>query len=51
VYGDVAVLYSLYRVETESDGRREVQQGRATEVFVLRNGQWINPGWHTDSGK
>lgn len=51
VYGDVAVLYSLYRVETESGGRREVQQGRATEVFVRRNGQWINPGWHTDSGK
>jgi len=51
VYGDVAVLYSLYRVETDSGGRREVQQGRATEVFLLRDGQWSNPGWHTDSGK
>ena len=51
MYGNVAVLYSLYRVETETGGRREVQQGRATEIFVLRNGQWINPGWHTDSGK
>ena len=50
-YDNVAVLYSLYRVETETAGRREVQQGRATEVFVLRNGEWINPGWHTDSGK
>jgi ketosteroid isomerase-like protein len=50
-FGEVAVLYSLYRVETETGGKRSVQQGRATEVFVRRNGQWVNPGWHTDSGK
>ena len=50
MYGDVAVLYSLYRLETESGGKRTVQQGRATEVFHRRNGQWVNPGWHTDSG-
>lgn len=24
---------------------------RGTEVFVLRKGQWVNPGWHMDSGK
>lgn len=50
IYGDVAVLYSLYRVETEVAGKRAVQQGRATEVFHRRNGRWVNPGWHTDSG-
>ena len=27
------------------------QGGRVTEVFVLRKGQWVNPGWHMDSGK
>jgi ketosteroid isomerase-like protein len=50
IFGDVAVLYSVYRLETEVDGKRTVQQGRATEIFHLRNGQWVNPGWHTDSG-
>jgi len=51
LYDNVAVLYSLYRVETEVAGKPSVQEGRATEVFVRRNGQWVNPGWHTDSGK
>ncbi len=51
VYGDVAILYSLYRLETETNGKHSAQSGRATEVFVLRNGQWVNPGWHTDSGR
>ena len=50
IYGDVAILYSVYRLETEVDGKRTVQQGRATEIFHLRNNQWVNPGWHTDSG-
>jgi len=50
IYGDVAILYSVYRLETEVGGKRTVQQGRATEIFHLRDGQWVNPGWHTDSG-
>jgi ketosteroid isomerase-like protein len=51
MFGDVAVVYSTYELEIETAGKREVQAGRATEVFVHRNGEWINPGWHMDSGK
>ena len=50
VYGDVAILYSRYELELESDGVRQVQAGRGTEVFVLREGRWLNAGWHLDSG-
>jgi ketosteroid isomerase-like protein len=47
-YGDVAIIWSDYRVETEEDGKRVIDAGRVTEVFVWRNGHWTNPGWHTD---
>jgi hypothetical protein len=50
-FGQVAILYSKYTVETELHGKRSVSSGRVTEVFVLRDGQWTNPGWHTDSEK
>ena len=50
-YGDVAVIYSQYIFETEAKGERKTSSGRATEVFLRKNGRWINPGWHMDSGK
>jgi hypothetical protein len=50
-FGNVAVLYSKYLYETETNGKRSLSSGRATEVFLLTNGQWTNPGWHTDSEK
>jgi hypothetical protein len=50
-FGDVAILFSVYTVETESGGKRESISGRATEVFVRRDGTWINPSWHLDSGR
>jgi ketosteroid isomerase-like protein len=50
-FGDVAVLYSLWTTETEAHGQHSVSSGRATEIFVRRNGQWLNAGWHLDSGK
>jgi hypothetical protein len=50
-FGNVAILYSEYIVETEMKGKRSVSSGRATEVFVLHDGQWTNPGWHTDAEK
>ena len=49
-FGDVSVIYSDYLYETEQNGERQVHSGRATEVFVLRDGRWTNPGWHTDAG-
>jgi ketosteroid isomerase-like protein len=51
VYGWTAVVYSTYAYELEVGGQRVQQNGRVTEVFVLRKGQWVNPGWHMDSGK
>jgi ketosteroid isomerase-like protein len=51
VYGYTAVVYSNYSYELETGGQRFQQSGRVTEIFVLRNGQWVNPGWHLDSGK
>ena len=47
-YGDVAVTYSEFLYEIELNGKRSVTTGRAMEVFVLRDGRWTNPGWHTD---
>jgi len=51
VYGATAVIYSSYAYETENAGKRSTHAGRVTEIFVLRKGQWVNPGWHMDSGK
>ncbi len=51
MYGYTAVLYSNYSYELEVGGQKISQSGRVTEVFVLRKGQWVNPGWHMDRGK
>ena len=51
VYGFTAVVYSNYVYELEVGGQHVNRSGRVTEVFVLRNGEWVNPGWHMDSGE
>jgi hypothetical protein len=50
-FGDVAIVWSQYLAETETNGKRSLDSGRITEIFVRRHGQWTNPGWHTDAGK
>ena len=50
-FGDVAVVWSQYLAETETNGKRSLDSGRITEIFVCRNGQWTNPGWHADAGR
>ena len=50
-FGDVAVVWSSYVVETEVDGERSSSSSRVTEIFVLQHGRWTNPGWHTDKEK
>jgi Domain of unknown function (DUF4440) len=50
-FGNVAVTYSQYLYEIEEGGKRSVSSGRVTEIFVLRDGRWVNPGWHTDEEK
>jgi hypothetical protein len=44
-YGDVAVLYTTFRFETETKGKRSVAAGKGTETFVKRGGRWLNSGW------
>ena len=51
LYGFTAVVYSNYAYELETGGQHINQTGRVTEVFVLRKGLWVNPGWHMDSGR
>jgi ketosteroid isomerase-like protein len=50
VYGDVAVLYSIFTFETDEKGKRTKTSGRATEIFQRRGKSWVNTGWHLDSG-
>jgi ketosteroid isomerase-like protein len=50
MFGYTAILYSKYICEIEMDGKRSIQTGRATEMFVNRQGKWVNVGWHLDSG-
>ena len=50
VFGDCAVLYSTYEIEVERGGQKRVERGRATEMFIWKNGVWQNSGWHLDSG-
>lgn len=50
-FGNVAVVWSTYALEIEADGKRSLDSGRVTEIFVRRDGHWMNPGWHTDAGK
>lgn len=51
VYGPTAIIYTTYLYELEFNGQRNVSQGRATEIFVRRNNEWVNSGWHMDSVK
>jgi len=50
-FGEVAIVWSQYALETEVGGKNSLTSGRVTEIFVLRHGHWTNPGWHTDSKK
>lgn len=49
VYGFTAIVYSNYAYELEIGNQHINNSGRVTEVFVMRNGQWVNPGWHMDT--
>ena len=49
MYGMTAVIYSTYLYELEVEGQHSRHSGRVTELFVLRNGTWVNPGWHMDT--
>jgi ketosteroid isomerase-like protein len=48
-YGNVVLLYSTYNATLQTPGGESHMSGRATETFVLRDGKWLNVGWHFDS--
>ncbi|MEZ0471994.1 nuclear transport factor 2 family protein [Luteimonas salinilitoris] len=50
VFGDVAVMYYTYVFETGDGQKSATDAGRGTEIFVRRDGRWIDVGWHLDSG-
>lgn len=49
--GNVAIIWSKYLVETEQAGKSSVTSGRVSEIFIWRQGRWMNTGWHTDAEK
>jgi hypothetical protein len=49
VYGNTVIVYTTYLVETEANGKRNTQRGRATEMFVRRGDNLVNVGWHLDN--
>jgi ketosteroid isomerase-like protein len=52
IYGNTAIIYTTYLYELESpQGERRTSTGRATEIFVRRQGAWVNPGWHMTPSK
>ncbi len=49
VMGDLAVVLSVYDVQVATHGSPHGTRGHSTEVFVLRDGHWVNPFWHLES--
>lgn len=45
LYGRAVIIYTTYLFEAESGGRHQRESGKATEIFVFRNGKWVNSGW------
>lgn len=49
VYGRTIIIYTTYSYDLEREGQKSTHAGRATEIFVLRDGKFVNTGWHLDS--
>ncbi|HEX3702139.1 MAG TPA: nuclear transport factor 2 family protein [Vicinamibacterales bacterium] len=45
VYGNTAILYTSYEMDLATGGESHSERGMATEVFVFKDGQWLNTGW------
>lgn len=46
VRNGMALVLSVYQAVTSTAGVMDTLHGRATEIFVRDNGQWLNPYWH-----
>jgi Domain of unknown function (DUF4440) len=51
IYGNTIIVYTSYLYEVEMNGKRTIESGRGTEIFVRRGDELVNAGWHLDSGK
>ena len=50
LFGNTAILYYTYVMEQRLGDEAAVDSGRGTEIFVHRDGKWIDVGWHLDQG-
>ncbi len=50
-FHEVTIIYSDYALTGEWSGTPFKHSGKATEVFVLRNGHWVNSGWQIDESQ
>ena len=50
LFGNTAILYYTYVMEQRLGDQAAVDTGRGTEIFVRRDGKWIDVGWHLDQG-
>jgi len=50
VFGNVAILYYTYIFGQAAGNRSVTEAGRGTEVFLRRDGRWVDVGWHLDNG-
>jgi hypothetical protein len=50
LFGDTAILYYTYIMEQRLGDQVSVHAGRGTEIFVRRDGKWVDVGWHLDYG-
>lgn len=48
-YGATVILYTTYEADLLVDDKTNTIRGAATEVFVRRNGKWMNTGWQLAS--
>ena len=44
-YGNTVILYTSYELDMQLGDKPRTEKGLATEVFVNRDGQWLNTGW------
>jgi hypothetical protein len=50
LFGNTAILYYTYVMEQRLGDEATVDMGRGTEIFVHRDGKWVDVGWHLDQG-
>jgi ketosteroid isomerase-like protein len=50
-YGNTAILYTTFEMDLSTAGQIETRKGTAVEVFVSRDGGWLNSGWQLSTAK